>query len=294
MPSTIDKLLVQNRNVLKKLPVLRTVAGAYLSGRFPLSLADLAFTPKYSNSYALISEKNSDPFIRVMKHVDTYLGVGFYGPNKYWEYPWTLANLKLERGMKVLDAGCGTSPIQYVLSRLGCEVHGIDPNEGVEWHGIDRGLAARLGCAIQYRVESIDALSYPSETFDRVCCVSVIEHCRAQRVDDELTTPLTDDDRALHRRMMNQMVRVLKPGGLLVLTTDYYVPRSNSLLEANVDIANLLATPETETVGVRCPEWFPCEPGFDPDAVVRNGDIDVVSHVDRLQTSIGITLRKIG
>ena len=180
----------------------------------------------------------------------------------------------------------------FVMARLGAKVHGIDPNEGVEWHGIDRRLAGRFGCAIEYRAEGLDKISYADDTFDRVCCISVIEHCRAKFVENERMTPQTDADKALQRKMMSELVRVLKPGGLLVLTTDFNFPRTDCRLDSNVDVANLLSVDGVRREEKRCPEAFYGEPDFDWRVLIENGDIDVSNHAEILQTSIGFVVRK--
>ena len=53
---------------------------------------------------------------------------------------------------------------------------------------------------IRYAVEDGTALSYPDAAFDFVTCIDVIEH-----VDDP-------------KRLLSEIVRVLKPGGALVLS----------------------------------------------------------------------------
>lgn len=290
--SKIQKLLLQNRGLVET--IAPGVATKYLLSRNRVSLKDLQFETKYSSSYALISEKNSENSQKVMRAMKSYFGAGPIGPNKHWEYPWIMANARLEADMKVLDAGCGTAALQYVLAHAGVKMHGIDPNEDVGWHGIDRRLAQRFGCEIEYRKEGIEKISYPDNHFDRVICASVIEHCRATHIENEALTAQTEADRALQRQMMSEMIRVLKPGGTLVLTTDLNIPRSNSLLEANVNVQNLTSTPGVEVVGSRCPEKFYGEDGFAVENVIINGDIDISNYQDALQTSLGITLRKLG
>lgn len=290
--SGLEKMILQNRSPLHKIPIINRIATRYLLRRCPIGLGDLQFSTKHAASYALISEKRSTPFEKIASRLERYLGAGTFGPNKHWEYPWVIANLRLEPGMSVLDAGCGTSPVQYLLSQVGCRVSGVDAHEGAEWHGIDRRLARRFGCKIDYRCEGIDALSFADATFDRVCCVSVIEHCRNREVENEKMTPLTDGDLALQRKIMGELVRVLKPGGILAVTVDFNIPREDCLLDSNVDVANLLAVEGTELTGERTPLAFPGEDGFDFRKLIHNSDIDVVDYWDTLQTSIGLALRR--
>ena len=288
----MNTLLLQNKNVLQKIPPLSSLASKFLISSNPLQISELQFDTQYSVSYALLSEKKSRHFRLIMKKLESYLGTGPIGPNKYWEYPWVLANLRSKKGLSILVAGCGKSPLQFLLSHVGCRVHGIDFWEDVEWHGIDRKLAKRFGCQIEYRKESLESISYEDNTFDRVCCVSVIEHCREQFVKNEKMTPQTEKDRKLQRRMMNEMIRVLKPGGLLVVTVDFNIPRDNCDLDSNVDIANLISIDGAEIYGEKCNDPFPGEKGFNFHQLIRNSDIDIVNYGDTLQTSIGFTLRK--
>lgn len=288
----IDSLLIQSNDMLLRAPFLFSMASRFLLRRSPIEIGDLNFSITFDNSYALISEKNSAPFIAITKRLERYLGTGPIGPNKYWEYPWVASNLKLEKGMRVLDAGCGRSPLQYMLCDIGCEVYGVDLFENSKWHGIDQNLASLFGCNIKYRNESIANIGYPDNTFDRVCCVSVIEHCRAQNVSNELMTQQTAADKELQKNIMNEMIRVLKPGGRLVVTVDFNMPRSNCLLESNVDVAELLRVPGAKMTGSRCTEPFPGEEGFDPYGLIRNGGIDVCDYYNILQTSIGFILTK--
>ncbi len=292
--STFDRFLLHNRDTLRRIRGVGRFAARYLLSHTLLTETEARPATRFNNSYLLVSELMSPAFQRVMHFMESFVGAGHFGPQKYWEYPWILGNLGLKPGMKVLDAGCGTAPMQYAMAKLGCDVCGIDPFENVRWHGINRRVAERFNCKIEYRVESMEHISYPDNTFDRVSCASVIEHCRVAPVDNERMSPLTPDDLALQRRMMDQMIRVLKPGGLLVLTTDYNLPRDNCLAESNVNIANLLAVEGAEMYGTRCDEPFPGEEGFTVEALIRNGDIALDTYMGTLQTSIGLTLRKLG
>jgi len=291
LKNLFDSWLLLNKPVFRALPPLAWLVSRYLLAE-KLPLDQLQFETHYPNSYALNSERNSERFVRINRQLGKYIGATETSPKKLWEYPWVLANLRLEAGMAVLDAGCGTSPLQFLMSQIGCRVTGLDPNEDVEWHGIQRKLARRFGCPIEYRLESMEAIGFPDDTFDRVCCVSVIEHCHVTPLEGEPPEKKWERDRELHRKMMGEMVRVLKPGGLLALTTDYYLPTDVFPAEENIDVANLLTMPHTEPVGPRGAEPFPGEADFDWPRLIHNSDILFENYSGALQTSIGFTLRK--
>ena len=261
---------------LRKIPLIRRLAFKYLIYRNPLKIIDISFQAKYQNSYSLISEKKSLRFRKIVRRLECYIGSSPIGPNKYWEYLWVIANLNLKKGLSVLDVGCGKSPLQFLLADLGCEVFAIDPYENVKWHGINRKLAKLFNCKITYRKEGGEAISYNDNSFDGVYCVSVIEHCT----------------RDVQLKIMKEMIRVLKSGGLCVITVDYNIPRTKEDPISNVNVANLINMVGIESVGIRTEEKFPGEPDFNYINLIENPDINISSYFNQLGTSIGLTLRK--
>lgn len=141
--------------------------------------------------------------------------------SRRWEYPWAVLNAELEPGMRVLDGGCGNSPLLPYFARRGFICYGVDiwrDLRGISWKArLLQGLGARYICdfpqqrlpTIQYRKESLEDLSFQDAFIDRVFCISVMEHIPAEA----------------QPRAMREMARVLKPGGLLVMTMD--LPRDD-------------------------------------------------------------------
>jgi len=245
------------------------------------------------SSYALKSEKESPAYQKTMRKMESFIAAGPVGPNKYWEYPWVLASLQLTPGLSILDAGCGRAPVQFALADLGMRVFAIDPNENVGWHGIDRRLAKKFNLDINYRVMGMEKIDYPDESFDRVISVSVIEHCRAIFPKHELKTPQTAEDRALQGRMMKELARVLKKGGLLVITLDLNFPVDGTLLESNVNVRNLiessgltLCTGDFESDGVYG------DPQFNMQNLMNRPDLDAQNYTGVKGTSLGLVFRK--
>jgi ubiquinone/menaquinone biosynthesis C-methylase UbiE len=100
-------------------------------------------------------------------------------------------------GKICLDAGCGGGRNTIAMARLGAtEAHGIDIGaEGIE---DARRRAASLPNA-SFQQASVEAIPYPDDHFDVVWCAGVLMH-------------VGNDDRAL-----DELVRVLKPGGMLYM-----------------------------------------------------------------------------
>lgn len=119
----------------------------------------------------------------------------------------------------LLDAACGIShPFKFALAEVSREVHAcdIDPritsrSQILEDIARDFGLdaAQRQASDWQHRLHLAHAnladLPYDREKFDRVFCISVLEH-------------MTPEDQSA---AIGEFYRTLKPGGLLVLTFDY-------------------------------------------------------------------------
>lgn len=101
------------------------------------------------------------------------------------------------KGKRVLDAGCGGGRNTIAMARLGAtKACGIDVGEG----GIAnaRQRAADLS-NVEFKVGSILSVPYPDATFDLVWCAGVLM--------------ITDDE----NQALNELTRVLKPGGKLYL-----------------------------------------------------------------------------
>ncbi len=147
-------------------------------------------------------------------------------PTRKWEYPWAVVSASLESGMRVLDAGCGGSPFLVYLARIGLHCYGIDPgrqDESIHEVGIYKSvrrrllrlmevnfvsgyykLNERLKVPITYEQASIQKMSFNDGFFDRVFCLSVIEHI----------------PRSQWHTCMQELLRVVRPGGKLLVTLD--------------------------------------------------------------------------
>ncbi len=108
---------------------------------------------------------------------------------------------RIGRGMRVVDAGCGSGRNLVYFFREGYEVFGADSDpQAVE---STRRLAASLAegrPADNFRVEAVEEMSFPSGFADVVLSSAVLHFARG-------------DEQFL--AMLNGTWRVLKPGGML-------------------------------------------------------------------------------
>jgi thioesterase domain-containing protein/SAM-dependent methyltransferase len=173
--------------------------------------------------------------------------LGYDRESRLWEYPWAIRSADLERGMRVLDLGSGGSAFPMLLSRYGCQVHASDPSlnygRGLRPLRWENQVARRLGIpglwglpparmgsrsAVDYAADPIQKLRYRNGYFDRIFCISVMEHI-----------PVRD-----WASCMAEMSRVLIDGGRLVMTVSMMMPQANERW-----FEKLLVEPSLELVG---------------------------------------------
>ena len=158
---------------------------------------------------------------------------GFDHWSRAWEYPWAILAADLgDRPLRVADVGGGGSPFADYLASLGHDCSVIDPslNEGAgcvydrqrspcqnlrsmakkvifRAAGINSvwGLPGEGGASpIHYFPYLADDLRFPDGHFDRVFCLSVIEHIPQN----------------LWAGCMKELQRIVRPGGRLIITQD--------------------------------------------------------------------------
>ncbi len=98
----------------------------------------------------------------------------------------------------VLEVGCGAGRFTEYLIKSGAHVHSVDLSMAVEVN------AGNMGNPANYRVAQADVyrLPFPSESFDTVFCIGVIQH-----------TPSPE-------KTIEHLWKMVKPGGQLII--DHY------------------------------------------------------------------------
>jgi tellurite methyltransferase len=126
---------------------------------------------------------------------------------------------RLDPRMRVLDAGCGGGRNLVYFLREGYDVCAVDQSaEAVaQVRALARALAPRLPPG-NFRVESVEAISFDDASFDFVISSAVLHFARDER----------------HwRAMLGGMWRVLKPGGIFFarLASSIGIEREVELIE---------------------------------------------------------------
>ena len=120
-----------------------------------------------------------------------------------WEYSRVFDICGVRSGMRVLDCGGGSSPLDFYMAKIEADVSAVDLQADLIENA--RQAASKMGWRIDTRVMDLTALDYDDETFDVVISVSVLEH-----MNDELKI-----------KGIKEMGRVLKLGGIMGITFDF-------------------------------------------------------------------------
>jgi 2-polyprenyl-3-methyl-5-hydroxy-6-metoxy-1,4-benzoquinol methylase len=120
--------------------------------------------------------------------------------NHHYLVPAVLRSLPHQRGLRLLDIGCGNGALSARMAEAGMKVTGIDFTES----GIERAQASYPG--LEFKTHDITE-PLPSElrgAFDVVTSAEVIEHLFLPRV------------------LFARASEALAPGGTLIVTTPYH------------------------------------------------------------------------
>ena len=151
------------------------------------------------------AEENCEMFDRIAKYYDVSNRAISMGMDKGWRRK-TVELLKPFRGGRYLDIGTGTGDLVFeIIDQSGnVLIDGIDPAEQMLEIARDKAAKRKLGDTISFLVA--DALDLPmeSDTYDGIVsgfCFRNIER---------------------RQKALGEMLRVLKPGGMLVILEATY------------------------------------------------------------------------
>jgi SAM-dependent methyltransferase len=130
--------------------------------------------------------------------------------SRRWEYPFAAQRViqfaqqqSDDAPFRVLDAGSGVTYFPYFLRREvpRSEITCFDSNGS--YHPMFAAVNNAMGeTKVKFVEGMLQALPFGDDSFDAVCCISVLEHT------------------GNYGEILDEFARVLRPGGLLVLTFD--------------------------------------------------------------------------
>lgn len=130
-----------------------------------------------------------------------------YHPSRRIEFPWAFMvqqpYRKEEQEDVVLEAGPGRTLLQWMLSDYVKEVVSLESQECCDWCQ-KQLVEGKQASNIRPVVGDITCLEFPDNTFDKVFCISTMEHVTREKF----------------QTGMDELVRVTKPGGTLAVTMD--------------------------------------------------------------------------
>ncbi len=149
--------------------------------------------------------------------------------SRQWEYPFVLSRLQARatRGHlgAVLDAGSGVTFFPFfVRSRFdGASVTCCDSDAGLA--AVYRQIGREDGSAVAFAAADLRSMPFGDSQLDAVYCISVLEHT----------------DR--YAEILGEFHRILKPGGMLVLTFDVSMDgRRDATIEAAEDLLEIVTS----------------------------------------------------
>lgn len=222
------------------------------------------------------------PLLPISQHIQNDRTGVYIHASKQWEYLYALRGISHTYGvdaqrLRIADVGGGRGALGPYLAHLGHRVETFD----LDYLWVDRtdptlelrfrrwareaGLLARFGSS--YNVPA------PSDTYDVVTCISVVEHVPYKEY------------------VLREALRILRPGGLLVLTFDF--ANTPETFEGGTRLE--IFSPERLTCTIRQLEILAAP--VDPQEVKRSAGrahVDRVCGVPEGMTVAGILIRKGG
>lgn len=175
----------------------------------------------------------------ISKHIHGEDGIYLHA-SKQWEYPFALESIvnvgKMGAPLRIADVGGGTGALDWYLAQKGHQVEVFDPDYSNG--NADKDINRRFIQSAQkrgYVAEFGSAFNIPeeNESFDIVLCVSVVEHLQNKFY------------------ALKEMLRVLKPGGKLIVSYDLTLENYNDSIRTEVFTPDAILD-ELQKFGISC------------------------------------------
>ena len=209
-------------------------------GKFRCAYSE--YLPSYSDDYLSYCREKAKSIYAVPR-LEVNMQRLWIGDQLSFHYE--LAERYLREDMKVLDIACGDGYGTRMLSPRVAEIHGGDIDEENIAHA--RELTSETN--VYYHVEDVTAMSFADESFDAILSMETIEHV---------------NDIAC----LKELRRILRPGGLLILSTP-----QNSLGHIPINTAHLQEY-SLERISALCAKEFTVREtiGIKAGRIVIDGD----------------------
>ena len=170
--------------------------------------------------YTQLDEENYLMLTKELYNIENELGKDIHNsihPSRRFEYPWVYSKLQpLNDNDKVLDVGSGDTVLQFLVSRQVKELHSIDTDSSaVDW--ISKTCKTKNFVNIFPSRANIFSLPFMSDCFDKVTCISVLEHLPKEQVWSAI----------------EELTRVVKPHGRLAITMDVVLEETDKQVDIN-------------------------------------------------------------
>jgi 2-polyprenyl-6-hydroxyphenyl methylase/3-demethylubiquinone-9 3-methyltransferase len=162
------------------------------------------------------------------------------------------------QGLNTLDLGCGGGLVSAPLARMGAKVTAIDAS--VEAIGAAKTFAQQAGLEISFECATAEALVEQGASFDLVTALEIVEHV------------------ADVRAFLSAASALVRPGGMLVLSTINRTPKARALAIVGAE---------------RVLKWAP-EGAHDYDKLVTPAEIRSGAPDLNWQAPVGITYNPVG
>jgi len=131
--------------------------------------------------------------------------------SRRFEYPWLYINLEpFTKDDIVLDAGAGNTVLQFILSKRVRQMHSLDKDmDDVNW--ANKVSEERRFSNVFSIVGDLTNMTFLSDYFDKVICISTLEHLPKQKVLDGV----------------EELIRVTKQGGKIAITMDIVLEKTD-------------------------------------------------------------------
>ena len=142
----------------------------------------------------------------------------FFDSPRYIEYPFIITNLKIEKGHKILLVGCVDDYLSTILPALGYETYGLDVKS-----------VSFSYPHLEFHQGDIRKTNFSDNFFSAAIAVSTIEH-----------VGMMDQDPNGDLTAITEMMRLVKTGGIILITVPVLSTCSQTQYERNYDAPSLM------------------------------------------------------